>query len=348
MNLKKFSTAGALITLLVLSGCKSKLEKMGDEFLEQGKIRNAVTFYTKANAKGEVSEEFNDNFILAYTRMMDQVAKKDPASGAIRGYVEEIQKRIGECKRPEVTTEFVETLSKVARAQVEIGGDDYGIILQAFAFFDIAKNVSKSQGNAGKAELDKNFSSVENKYLDMVISEAEGMESSVATEYKYLEAQNVIPDNQKLKEKLNEIRKKNRGDFLIFQAAGIEHPSPKVDIYSYVFAFPSVSITGTNTTGELQVWNSAGNNVEITAEEIFLVSTDGKKVAGKQIGNGTCTSPELDKEFKNKTVNFTGKALLIVEGNCSMKVSWTYDSGFTPDYVSWENEFGKGRKYLGI
>ena len=91
-----------------------------------------------------------------------------------------------------------------------------------------------------------------------------------------------------------------------------ERPSNRVDKWGYVMAFPSIKISSTSLTGELQVWASTGNNTEFVVDKIKLVSTDGKEVFAKQTGSGWCEAEvvvgkKATKKWKRKKLHLKEK-----------------------------------------
>lgn len=329
---------------LLLAGCKSKQEKMADEFLEQGKLTNAINFYTKAEQKGKISETFYDNFALAYLRMAMQTTKKDPMSTIVPSYLEQVDKFVAKSTNTAVIEEYVGTLAQIGSLQAQVEGV-YEFTLQGFHNLKHAEEVSAKNGKVGAAAIQTARDQAEKKYIATVITAANGEANTVAREYELLLGEVVAPNNAELKTALNEVRKKNRGDFLIFEASGVENPSRWVNKYGYVMAFPSLSIGGSETKGELQFWNSSGNNSDFDGSGIKLVSVDGKEVPAKGSFNGWCTGNDPIKPVKEKLKGGRGK--LLDEGTCSINVSFSYGGDFVPDYVEYKDQFGVGRKYLG-
>jgi hypothetical protein len=347
MTFSKYLLASAISLTLLISGCKSRHEKRGDDFLKEGKIKNALLSYTKAEKDGKVSKEFNDNFARAYTQMMGQITKKEPTADVLRIYREEIPKRLENTKDTEAVAEFVKQLCVTGKALIDL--EDMTYVMEGFKSFKLAAEWSKKH-NTAQADYKKAFSEVETIYSKKILEEAASAENSVAAEYSLLVGRFILPENEAIQTELDNIRVKNRSHFLIFQAAGIDNPSPNIDVNAYIIAFPALKIGGGSAAGELQVWNSSGNNFEFSGADFKLVGKDGTELAGKQTGVATCTSVELDpKTFQNKTEKFAvGKnAKLIVEGQCSLGMSWSYPSGFEPEYIMLKNEFGTGKKFLG-
>ncbi len=340
MNKKLLVLSFGLV--LALAGCKSKNESRGDEHLAEGRYMNAVNSYTAAEKKGDVSDDFYDNFTLAYIKVLGQKVKKDPMDETVRGYIEQINKSLDKVKKPAVVEEFVNVLLEVGKAQTAVDGE-YEFTLQGFANLDSAAALAKRFNVAGTAPAEAR-TAAENAFVLKTIAAAQQEENTVAREYVLLTANVVAPNNAELKKALNDVRLKNRGDWLIFEAAGVEHPSRWVNIYGYLLAFPSITLAPTSLKAEIQFWGSTGNNADIEIEKIKLVSTDGKEVLATQNGVGWCTVSDPTGK-KKAPLNKKGK--LISEGTCSANISFSFPAGFVPDYVEYKDQYGVGRKYLG-
>jgi hypothetical protein len=334
----------SVVASLFFFGCKSKVESLGDEHLAAGRLQNAIAMYTKADQKGGVSEGFYDNFGRAYLRQAAFLAKKDPMSNVVAGYLEQVDKMVEKSKDQALIEEFVTTLAAIGAGQANADGG-YEFVLQGFQNLKHAEEVSAKNGKVGAAKIQSSRDEAEKKYVGNVLKNALNVDNLVAREYEYLSAEVVAPNNAELKAVLNDVRKKNRGDFLIFEAAGVETPSRWVNKYGYVLAFPSLSITSTGAKGELQMWNSSGNNSDIDTKTIKIVSTDGKESIVKGGLSGWCTGVDPMKPTKEKLKNGSGK--LLDEGTCSVNVEFSFDSGFVPDYIEYKDGFGLGRKFLG-
>ena len=69
---------------VLLAGCKGANEKSGDSYLEEGRYQNAINSYLTAKGKGNVSNEFYDNFTLAIAKRAEVESKKaHPVSASI-------------------------------------------------------------------------------------------------------------------------------------------------------------------------------------------------------------------------------------------------------------------------
>ena len=334
----------ATATTLLLLGCKPKQERVGDAALAAGNLTNAITFYTKAEQNGDSSTEFRYNFALAYMRQAAKTAKKDPMSDVVTGYMEQVDKYLANCTDPKIEEEYVTTVASIGAAQALTDGD-YEFVLRGFSNLKKAEDISAKNGKVGGAAIQGFRDQAEKKYIDNAMKNVATISNNVAKEYELLLAEVVAPNNAQLHAALNDVRKKNRGDFLIYEAAGVEDPSRWVNKYNYVLAFPSMTIAPTGFKGEMQVWNSTGNNSELDANTIKLVSTDGKEVVVNKGATGWCSGPNALKPTKEKLVDGKGKSLS--EGTCSIQVTFTYPQGFVPDYAEYKDQFGVGRKYFG-
>jgi hypothetical protein len=350
--MRKISFLGLVIALSFLMGCKSTYEKRGDEHLAAGRLKNALINYNAAEEKGKLSEEFHDNHALALSQMMIKIVKDNSMSTAALGYYEAIEKkhREGLLKNAPTVAQIAENLANAGALQVMQNDGQFGFVIEGYNNIKLANELVKAHSADG-AKVKEARQKADDFYVKSVLDQA-NIESTVAAEYHLLLGKKMMPENKEILDALNAVRKKNRSDFLIFQAHGIERPSPLIDHNAYIMAFPSVKISNTGLAGELQLWNSAGNNTMLAAQNIKLVSTDGKEIEAKQTSVGKCTSPELDekKDFINKENTYKPgeEMLFITEGKCNVGISYSFGSDFTPDYILYKDKFGEGRKYLGF
>jgi len=341
-----------LVSAAVLFGCKGKNESDGDSYYKDGKYRNAVNSYTAALQKGKISDGFYDSFVIAYASAAKQTAKKNASDDIIRSYVEQIHKNLPKSKKATTKDSVVLALSEIGVAQA-MGGFEYEYTLQGFRNLDSAISIAKRNGgsNAGIAESSRK--KAEEAVVKHAIENSQAIENSdcptenIAAEYVLLEAEVVAPKNPALKAALNKIRMKNRGCYLLFAEDIIgQRASRLVDKYGYVMSFPSISIGPTSTTGEIAIWNSVGNNVDFDVSTIKMVSTDGKEVPVKYVGGGWCFMSDHLGKMKSQFKGSVGK--LLSELSCNAKVSFTYPSGFIPDYIDVKDKDNNiGRKYFG-
>lgn len=349
---KKLFAVVVAAAFLMVSGCKSTYEKRGDEHLAAKRLKNALLNYNKAEEKGDVSEEFHDNHSLALSMLMAKLVKENALTTATLNYYEALQKKHkdGLLKNAETAGQIAKNISFSGATQV-IGADgQVGFIIEGFNNIKLAEEIVKAHGQGGNDVKDAR-SKAEASFEGSQLTLAGEMDNTVAQEYQLLLGAKLMPNSEKIKEALNAVRLKNRGDFLIFQAAGIDRPSPIVEVNSYVMAFPRIKVGPKGITAELQVWNSSGNNIKAQGEDFAVVSVDGKEAKGKQTSVAKCTSPELDeKTFENKENTFkAGQEMLFInEGKCSFNISFSYGSDFVPNYIVLKNKFGEGRKYLGV
>lgn len=348
--MKKMLFLAIMIALVTFTGCKGANEKRGDEYLEEGRFRNAINSYLEAKKKGKISEEFYDNFALALIRAADAEAKKDINSQLLSGYFEQAQKAIDSAKKDEVIQEYVTALANLGKLQAS-QETDYGTILNAFAKIDTAMSMAKRKGVA-EGSVKAIRTETENAYVKIALPNALSEDDLVVREYILLQINEVAPEQSELKQALNKSRLATRGYFLIFGENIGERPSNRVDKWGYVMAFPTINLTSTSLTGELQIWASTGNNTEFVVNQIKLVSVDGKEVFAKQTGSGWCEAEVVVGKKENvkvekKKASFKGKAKLMNEFQCSANIAFSFDSDFVPDYVEYKDEMGIGRKYLG-
>ena len=350
---KLFLAALAVSVAFALTGCKGANEKRGDEHLQANRYKNAINQYLDALKKGKVSDEFYDNFTLALVRAANAEAKADINSSLLSGYFDRAVSNVPKVTKPEVIEEFVTSYANVGKAQAAQEGIDYGTILQAFAKIDTALSVAK-RTNTAEAAVKTIRNEAEKLYVSKALPEANDESDPVVCEYMLLRIAEVAPENADVKAALNKSRKSTRGYFLIF-GENIPDPSGKhrVDKWGYVMALPTIKITPTSLSGELQFWASTGNNTVLDPEKITLVSTEGKTVTAKA-GTGWCEAEVLvgkkgDEKIEKKRQNLKNgeKGKLMNEFQCGLNVSFSFEKGFVPDYIHYKDDFGEGKKFLG-
>ena len=350
---KIFLATLAMSVAFALTGCKGANEKRGDEHLENQRYRNAIAQYVDALKKGKISDEFYDNFTLALVRGANIEAKSNINSDLISGYFDKATSNISKVQKPEVIEEFVTSYATVGKQQAAQQGLDYGSTLQAFAKIDTALSIAKRM-NVGEAAVKTIRTEAENLYVPPALAEANDETDPVVCEYYLLRIAEIAPENADVKAALNKSRKGTRGYFLIF-GENIPDPSGKnrVDKWGYVMALPTLKITATSLSGELQFWASTGNNTVLDPANITLVSTDGKSVNAKA-GTGWCEAEvlvgkkgdeKIEKKRQNLKVGEKGK--LMNEFQCGLNVTFSFDKSFVPDYIQYKDEFGIGKKFLG-
>ncbi len=348
---KIFIAALAAAVAISLTGCKGTNEKRGDEHLKEGRFRNAINSYLEAKKKGKMSEEFFDNFTLALVRAGDAESKKDLNSDLINNYFEKAAINVPQVKEDATIEEYVKTLAEIGKRQAAQEGVDYATIINAFAKIDSAESVAKTR-HVAESAVKSIRAETEKLYVARNLSEATSEEDPVVSEYLLLRMAEMAPNNADIQAALNKSRKTTRGYFLIF-GENIPDLSGKqrVDKWGYVMAMPTIKMTKTSLSGELQFWASTGNNTELDPSKIKLVSTDGKEVFAKG-DTGWCEAEVLvgkkgDEKIEKKQKKFKGKGKLMNEFQCSVNISFSFPGGFVPDYIEYKDNFGIGRKFLG-
>jgi len=332
-----------LVFVVLLISCKGKNESDGDSYYEKGKFRNAVNSYVEARKKGKISDEFYDNFVIAYASSAKQTAQKNASDGYISGCIEQIFKNLPNTKKSATLDSVVVALSDIGVAQIK-GDYEYEYTLQGFRNIDSALSIAQ-RGNVNGEYAKKARKDMEDMVIKRAIENSEGADHPVAAEYALLEAEVFAPDNAELKKALNNVRVKNRADLLIFEIVGIEKPSRFVNKYGYIIAFPSIKVGPTGTTAEVVVWNSTGNNVDFDFSKLKMVSTKGEEVFAK-VGGGFCYMSDPLNEKKGPLKGSVGK--LLSELTCLVNISYSYPNSFIPDYVDYKDGNNNlGRKYLG-
>jgi hypothetical protein len=348
---KIFIAAMATAVALAMTGCKGTNEKRGDEHLKEGRFRNAINSYIEAKKKGKMSDEFFDNFTLALVRAGDMESKKDLSSDLINNYFDKAMINIPNVKEDATIEEYVKTYAEIGKRQAAQEGVDFATIINAFAKIDSAEKVAKTR-HVAESAVKSIREETEKLYVARNLQEAISEDDPVVKEYLLLRMAAMAPTNADIQTALNKSRKTTRGYFLIF---GENIPDlsgkHKVDKWGYVMAMPTLKMTKTSLSGELQFWATTGNNTELDPSLIKLVSTDGKSVNAK--GNtGWCEAEVLvgkkgDEKIEKKQKKFKGKGKLMNEFQCSVNVSFSFPAGFVPDYIHYKDDFGEGKKFLG-
>jgi len=332
-----------LVFAALLMSCKGKNESDGDSYYKKGKFRNAVNSYVEAKKKGKISDGFYDSFVIAYASSAKQTALNNASDGYVGGCIEQIYNNLPNTKKSTTIDSVVVALTDIGVAQIK-GDYEYEYTVQGFRNLDSAIAIAKRSNTNGEYAK-KNRKDMENMVVKRALESAEGADHPVGAEYMLLEAEVFAPDNADLKKALNSVRLKNRADFLIFEAVGIEKPSRFVNKYGYIIAFPIINVTSTGITGQVNIWNSTGNNVDFDFSKLKLVSTKGEAVFAK-VGGGTCEMSDHLGEKKGPLKGSVGK--LLSELRCLVNISFSYPNGFIPDYVDYKDASNNlGRKYLG-
>ena len=349
---KLFTAALAASVAFAMVGCKGTNEKRGDEHLQEGRFRNAINSYLEAKKKGGVSDEFYDNFTIALVRAAEMEAKKDLNSELLENYYDKARVNMPEVKSDSAVEEYVVKLATLGKQQASQEGADFNMAINAFARIDTALVYAKAR-NVAEAQVKAIRTEAENAYVARNLSDAKSESDPVVSEYQLMMLAELAPENAEVKEALNKSRKGTRGYFLIFGEQIGEPVSRRIDKWGYVMAFPTIKMTATSLSGELQFWASTGNNTELDPSKITLVSTDGKEVVAKATG-GWCEAEVLvgkkgdEKiEKKKQAIKAGTKGKLMNEFQCSLNVSFSFGKDFIPDYVQYKDEYGIGRKFLG-
>ena len=347
MKIRKLLAVGCAISLLALTSCKSGQEKKGDEFLGKGMYKNAMKAYLQVDKSGKGSDEFNDNYALAMTRLMMQVAQKDGVqSDVIFDYTQEIPKRLEGSTNAAVVQEVVQSFCDVAKMMWEL--DSYRGRLEAFRLLDNSAKLAKA-ANAGVDIAKKTREEISAAWVKKAVADygSPSADDAVAAEYYLLEVQNLVPDNPELEAALLKVRRINRHNLLIW-SPGVNdvNPDPAINNkYSghFVMGFGVGAFNPgpTSFKGALNIWNSSGGNVLLKPEQITLVSKDGKVVTNTAPISKECLVTE-NKELKSKTPG------LEPEADCVTQVSFTFDSSFKPDYLKLTIKDQSGIKYLAL
>jgi hypothetical protein len=345
--MRKLFIVAIALSALMLSACKSSAEKKGDNYLSKGMLKNALKFYLQVEKKGNGSPEFMDNYALAMTRLMMQVAQKEGVQqDIILNYTLQIPKMLAGSTNQAVGQEVVQAFSDIAKMRMEIG--DYPQRLEAFRLLDSAKVLAKRVG-AGESIEKQTRTELANAWAKEVIAENSNpsRDGAVVAEYNLLEVYQIVQDNDDLNAALDKVRKINRHNFLIWSPA-VNDVNPNPDInnkYSghFVMAFREGEFNPTPSSfkGALSIWNSSGGNVLLKPEQFTLVSKDGKEVANTSPISKECQTTE-NKELKSVTPGFEPEA------ECTTIVTFDFGSDFKPDYVKLNIKNATGIKYLAL
>ena len=216
MKIRKLLAVGCAISLLALTSCKSGQEKKGDEFLGKGMYKNAMKAYLQVDKSGKGSDVFNDNYALAMTRLMMQVAQKDGVqSDVIFDYTQEIPKRLEGSTNAAVVQEVVQSFCDIAKMMWEL--DSYRGRLEAFRLLDNSAKLAKA-ANAGADIAKKTREEISAAWVKKAVADygSPSADDAVAAEYYLLEVQNLVPDNAELEAALLKVRRINRHNLLIW------------------------------------------------------------------------------------------------------------------------------------
>ena len=333
--------------------CKDKgdQELNGDKNLEEKLCYAAVDAYMKA-AKGECqSDELYDNYSRALVCAAEAAAEKKLNSTDIDYFFGLANENLAKVKDAEAVKEYVTALASVAKRQTAQEKLDYDSVVKAFAKIDSAISTARTMGvdellvTAIRAEA-------ENDYVAKNFPDAMSESDLVYREYKILKIAEIAPDNDEVAAALNESRKATRGEFLDFKEHVNEPVSSLIDKWGYVIAIPTIKVTSSSLSGELQVLSLIGTATEFDPQNAKVVSTDGREANVK--GNtGWCEQEVLvgkkgEERIEKKQKAFKGKGKFMVGGKCSLILSATYAKDFVPECIEYKDSDGIGRKYLGL
>jgi hypothetical protein len=319
----------SIVVLAVLfTGCKNRFETRGDQFLQEGNIRNAIRAYLAAEEKGSNSRSFYDNFSLAYIRLISEI--DDPYSENISAALDLLENYLQGSSNRSVWDEYFQVIPNVANAK--IATRDFN---QIYIGFDLWRKLALRSNELSfrQQEINNLYDSTATSYVRELLQSASSYENTIAQEYMLTQAEVALGAHPLLDSALRIVRKANRHTFLIFSehASGIARPSPLIDRYGFIAAFRQgeLHIRPEQIRAYIQIWNSTGMNTALDASNIRLISKIGDEVQGTPQGSNGCRT-------------------LPLEGDCTLGVLFRFPSDFIPDYISIKNTVGEGRKYLGL
>lgn len=349
---KIFIASMAAAVAFSMVGCKSKNESRGDEHLEAGRFANAIKSYVEAAKKGDVSDEYYDNFAKALVLGAEKELKADVNSEKAEGYFDKFTEIVDKVQNTEVIQTYVNLIADQGKKQSGEEGVDFGTVVNAFAKLDSAASLAKRRG-LSESSIKALRTEAENAYVSKNLGAATSESDPVVAEYQLLKLAEIAPANADVQSALNKNRKLTRGYFLIFGEQIGEPVSRRIDKYGYVMAMPTIKMGPTSLTGEIQFWASTGNNTELDPTKIKLVSTEGQEVFATTTG-GWCEKEELvgpknDQKIEKKKKPFkkNEKGKLMNEFQCSANIAFSFPKGFVPDYIEYKDVYGQGKKFLG-
>lgn len=328
MKASKVLLPGLIAASLMLGACKAKREKIGDEQLEKGQLKNALMMYGKHLDKGgSLSDEFWDNYSTAMIRMMAKSAKDDPTQDVVHTYMTELPKKLDKTTKPEVAKEFIEASIKVAKELLAMGEFQHDV--NAFKYLNSAKKIAADK-NVAQSIIDNELAALEKNYAAQMLKASADAPELEAKEYHLLAALVNIPGNKDILEALQVTRKNNISTFLIWSpdVNGIT-PSPLVDVTQYHIAFRkgTYSKSSTSLAGSVQLWNTSGNSTTLEGKNFTLVGKDGTVIENSKSISKDCARFDSEKD-------------------CTTNVAFKFPSSFEIDYVQLKNADGAGKKYL--
>ncbi len=349
---KIFLASLAAAVAFSMVGCKGKLESRADGHLKEGRYANAIKSYVEAAAKGDVSEEYYDNFGKALIFGAEKELKANIASEKAEGYFDKFNEIVDKVQDTEIINKYISLIADQGKTQAGEEGADFDVVVNAFAKIDSAASLAKRRG-INESSVKALRTEAENAYVSKNIGLAKSESDPVVAEYQLLKLAEIAPTNEEVQTALNKNRKGTRGYFLIFGEQIGEKISRRIDKYGYVMAMPTIKLNATSLSGEIQFWASTGNNTELDPTKIKLVSADGKEVFATTTG-GWCEKEELvgpknnqKIEKKKKPFKKNEKGKLMNEFQCSANIAFSFPKGFVPDYIEYTDVYGSGKKFLG-
>lgn len=349
---KIFIASMAAAVAFSMVGCKGKNESRGDEHLEAGRYANAIKSYVEASKKGNVSDEYYDNFAKALIGGAEKELKADVNSEKAEGYFDKFIEIVDKVQSNDVVQSYVNLIADQGKKQSGEEGVDFATVVNAFAKLDSAASLAKRRG-LSEASIKALRTEAENAYVSKNLGAAISESDPVVAEYQLLKLAEIAPANAEVQTALNKNRKLTRGYFLIFGEQIGEPVSRRIDKWGYVMAMPTIKMNATSLSGEIQFWASTGNNTELDPTQIKLVSAEGQEVFATTTG-GWCEKEELvgpknNQKIEKKKKNFKKgeKGKLMNEFQCSANIAFSFPKGFVPDYIEYKDEFGMGKKFLG-
>ncbi len=180
---------------VLLVGCKGANEKRGDSYLEEGRYQNAINSYLTAKGKGNVSNEFYDNFTLAIAKRAEVESKKDPQSSLIHGFFEQAIQNLGKVQSAEKAVAIGEALSAVGLNQISSEGVELGAVIDGFA--NIVTSISLINRFGGDASKVKAFrTQAATVYVSRTLPESLEERDPVVKEYNLLSIAIIAPNNE--------------------------------------------------------------------------------------------------------------------------------------------------------
>lgn len=143
---KIFIASMAAAVAFSMVGCKGKNESRGDEHLEAGRYANAIKSYVEASKKGNVSDEYYDNFAKALIGGAEKELKADVNSEKAEGYFDKFIEIVDKVQSNDVVQSYVNLIADQGKKQSGEEGVDFATVVNAFAKLDSAASLAKRRG----------------------------------------------------------------------------------------------------------------------------------------------------------------------------------------------------------